>query len=278
MGQFFFGEDNPMPEAPSYGESYQEGVDALLDSMNSIYSSDAYYTPLYNALMQGIQSDNLNAYNQDLQNLTLDAYKNYAPQLAQAQLAYEKEYGPQFIAQQQANQRQADPTYWAIRDALGEQVQSDLANGNNLTDAQSRLVNQNSRAAQAARGGNAYGYAPAAQEVLGEFLAGEGLKTTRQNAASNFLNLGANGYSSNSYGGAAPTASISENSYSTVSPYMYNNASTAGNNAANYNQSIYNQQVQWTQNQNNQPSMFSTILGTGMNIIGSGALAKQAFS
>ena len=278
MGQFFFGKDNDMPVAPSYGDSYSEGVNALIGSMGDVYSSDAQYTPLYNALMRGVQSENLTGYNKDLQNLTLDAYNSYAPQLAAAQLAYESEYGPQFIAQQLANQRRADPTYWGIRDALGAQVQSDLANGNNLTDAQTRLVNQNARAAQAARGGNAYGYAPAAQEVLGEFLAGEGLKTQRQNAAQNFLSMGANGYSSNSYGGAAPTASVSENAYQTVSPYMYNNAAQAGNNAANYNNSIYNQQVQWAQNENNQPSIFSTILGTATNLLGTGALAKQAFS
>lgn len=278
MGQFFFGKDNDMPTAPSYGQSYNEGVKALLDSMGNLYSSDAQYTPLYNALMQGIQRDNLTAYNKDIQNLMLDSYKEYAPQLAAAQLAYEKEYAPQFIARQLANQRQADPTYWAIRDALGAQVQNDLAQGNALSDAQARQVNQNIRASQAARGGNMYGASSAAQEVLGEFLAGEGLKTNRQNAASNFLNMGANSYNANSYGGATPTANVSENSYSSVSPYMYNNASTAGNNAANYNNNIYKQQVKWAQNENDQPSLFSTILGTAANIAGTAAKAYQAFS
>ena len=278
MGSFFFGNDVDMPTAPTYGESYAEGVQALLDSMGNLYKSDSVYTPLYNALMRQAQSENLAGYNKDLQDLTLDAYGDYAPRLAEAQLRYEKEYGPQFIERQLANQRAADPTYWAIRDAYGAQVQDDLANGNNLSEAQRRQVDQSTRAAIASRGGSSAGYAPAAQEVLGEFLAGEGLKTQRQNAAAGFLNMGANGYSSNSYGGAAPSAQVSENSYSTVNPYMYSNAASAGNNAANYNNSIYNQQVQWAQNQNNQPSGFATLFGTIANAAGSAALTKQAFS
>ena len=209
--------------------------------------------------------------------MQLQAISEYAPQLAQAQLAYEKEYGPQFVAQQVARQREADPTYWAIRDTLGGQVQSDLANGNELSDAQKRIVNQSSRAAMAARGGSSSGYAPAAQEVLGEFLAGEGLKTQRQNAASNFLSLGANSPQLTQTG-AAPTASVSENAFSTMNPYLPNAALQAGSNAANYNNSIYNQKVNWAQNANNQPSMFANLFGTITNAIGTGALAKQAFT
>ncbi len=194
-------------------------------------------------------------------------------------VAYEKEYGPQFAALQVANQRAADPTYWAIRDALGEQVNADLAKGNALSEAQERLVNQGSRASMAARGGSASGYAPAAQEVLGEFLAGEGLKTQRQSNATNFLSLGANTpTSTNSYGGVAPTANVSTSGYQTLSPYMYSNASNAGQNAVNYNNGIYNQQVQWAQNEYNQPSDFSMIMGTAGNLLGGAALTKQAFS
>lgn len=277
MGEFFFGSDEDMPTAKSYSDSYGEGVKALADSLGSIYSADSQYSPLFNSIFRNDQSSSLSQYNKDLQNLQLQSVQDYAPQLAAAQLAYEKEYAPQYIAQQLANQRQADPTYWNIKDTLGNQVQSDLEKGNALTDAQTRQVNQNSRASMAARGGSSAGYAPAAQEVLGEFLAGEGLKSTRQNAATNFLNLGANSYTSNSYGGAAPETSVSTNGYNTLSPYMYSNASTAGNNAANYNQNIWNNQVQWTNNQNNQPSMFSTIMGTVMQGVGTGALASQAF-
>ncbi len=58
---------------------------------------------------------------------------------------------------------------------------------------------------------------------------------------------------------------------------MYSNAANAGTNAVNYNNSIYNQQVQWAQNANNQPSMFSSLMGTVLGGIGSGAMAYQAF-
>ena len=278
MGQFFFGEDADMPANKTYSESYNEGVEALANSLAQIYAADSQYSPLFNNIFRQDQSDSLTQYNKDLQALQLQTLKDYAPQLAQAQLAYEKEYGPQFIEMQLANQRAADPTYWRIRDAYGTQVENDLANGNALSDAQERQAQQNARAAMAARGGSSAGYAPAAQEVLGEFLAGEGLKTQRQNAAQNFLSLGANTpATSNSDGGAAPTANVSTTGYSTLSPYMYQNAASAGNNAANYNNAIYNQQVQWAQNANNQPSMFSTLMGTVMQGVGTGALASQAF-
>lgn len=277
MGQFFFGEDGDMPASKTYNESYNEGVEALANSLAKIYAADSQYSPLFNSVFRRDQSDSLSQYNKDLQALQLQSLKEYAPQLAQAQLAYEKEYAPQFIALQRQNQRAADPTYWNIRDAYGAQVESDLANGNKLSDAQARNVQQNSRAAMASRGGSSAGYAPAAQEVLGEFLAGEGLKTQRQNSAAGFLGLGANTpTSSNSYGGYAPTANVSTSGYSTLSPYMYQNAASAGNNAANYNNAIYNQQVRWAQNANNQPSMFASIMGTVTGGLGTAALAKQS--
>ena len=81
----------------------------------------------------------------------------------------------------------------------------------------------------------------------------------------------------NSSSGAAPTANVSTGGYSTLSPYMYSNAANAGTNATNYNSNLYNQQVAWTQNQNNQPSMFSSLMGTLMGGVGTGALAYQAF-
>jgi hypothetical protein len=277
MGNFFTGNDYDMPTSKSYGDSYNEGVNALINSMGNMYSAESQWAPLFNQLYRNEQSTAMQEYNNALQQMQLQSLQEYAPQLAAAQLAYEKEYGPQFVAQQVARQREADPTYWGIRDTLGSQVESDLANGNQLSAAQQRLVNQNSRASMAARGGSSSGYAPAAQEVLGEFLAGEGLKTQRQNAASNFMSMGANSPQLTQTG-AAPTTGISENSFSTMNPYLPNAAMQAGNNAANYNQNIYGQQVQWAQNANNQPSMFANIFGTLTNAVGTGALAKQAFS
>lgn len=271
MGDFFLGSDVDMPKAPTYQEAYGQGINALANSLGQIYSADAQYSPLFNAIYRQDQSDSLSAYNQDLWDLQLQAYNEYAPALASAQLAYEKEYAPQFTQAQVANQRLADPTYWAIRDKLGAQIEADLALGNTLSEAQKRQVDQSSRASIASRGGSSAGYAPASQEVLGEFLAGEGLKTQRQNSASNFLSMGANNPSS------APTVNVSTSGYSTLSPYMYSNASQAGTHAVNYNNGIYNQQVQWAQNENNQPSPFASIMGAVMGGVGSGAMAYNAF-
>lgn len=272
MGDFFLGDDVKMPKAPTYQEAYGQGINALANSLGQIYSADAQYSPLFNAIYRQDQSDSLSAYNKDLWDLQLDAYQNYAPALASAQLAYEKEYAPQFTALQLQNQRQADPTYWAIRDALGAQVESDLAKGNMLSEAQKRQVDQSSRASMASRGGGSGGYASSAQEVLGEFLAGEGLKNQRQASATNFLNMGANTPTS------APSVNVSTNGYSTLSPYMYSNAGQAGTNAVNYNNGIYNQQVQWAQNEYNQPSQFSSIMGALTGGVGAGAMAYNALS
>ena len=269
---FFFGNDVDMPKAKAYGDVYNEGISALANSLAQIYASDAQYNPLFNALNRAEQSESLKQYNQDLWDLQVDAYNKYAPAIAAAQLAYEKEYTPQFTALQLENQRLADPTYWAIRDAYATQVEKDLAMGNALSDAQKRMVDQSTRASIASRGGSAGGYAPAAQEVLGEFLAGEGLKTQRQNSAINFLSLGANTPAS------APSVNVATNGYGTLSPYMYSNAAQAGTNAVNYENGIYNQKVQWAQNENNQPSDFAMIMGSVTPSIGTGALAYNAFS
>ncbi|MBO5781804.1 MAG: hypothetical protein J6R08_05010 [Opitutales bacterium] len=269
MGSFFKGEDHDMPKAKDYSDAYGEGVDALVSSISKMLAADKAYSGAYNDLFTGMQSDSLSSYNQDIWNLQKAAIEA-SPEIVAAQLAYQKEYSPQFTALQDQLNRQADPTYWGIRDALGAQVESDLAKGNELSDAQKRITNQSSRAAMAARGGSAGGYAPAAQEVLGEFLAGEGIKTQRQNAATNFLNLGANSATS------APEASVATSGYSTLTPYMYSNAANAGQNSTNYNNAIYNQKVQWYQNENNQPSLFSTLVGSVTSGIGAGAMMGNA--
>ena len=269
MGSFFKGSDNPMPKSPSYDKVYGEGIDALASSIGDMLAADTKYSSAYNNLFSDIQGDSLASYNRDIWNLQKEALAA-SPEIAAAQLAYQKEYSPQFTALQDQLNRQADPNYWAIRDALSSQIASDLSRGAELTDAQQRMANQSSRAAMAARGGSAGGYAPAAQEVLGEFLAGEGIKTQRQNAATNFLNLGANSATS------APEASVSTSGYNTLTPYMYSNAANAGQNSTNYNNAIYNQKVQWAQNENNQPSLFSTLVGSVTSGIGAGAMMGNA--
>lgn len=269
MGSFFKGSDNPMPKSPSYDKVYGEGIDALASSIGDMLAADTKYSSAYNNLFSDIQGDSLVSYNRDIWNLQKEALAA-SPEIAAAQLAYQKEYSPQFTALQDQLNRQADPSYWGIRDTLGDQVNADLARGNELSDAQKRFVNQSSRAAMASRGGSASGYAPAAQEVLGEFLASEGLKTQRQKAATNFLSLGANSATS------APEANVSTSGYSTLAPYMYGNAAQAGQNSANYNNAIYNQKVQWAQNENNQPSLFSTLVGSVTSGIGAGVMTHDA--
>ena len=63
MGQFFFGEDADMPANKTYSESYNEGVEALANSLAQIYAADSQYSPLFNNIFRQDQSDSLTQYN-----------------------------------------------------------------------------------------------------------------------------------------------------------------------------------------------------------------------
>jgi len=88
-----------------------------------------------------------------------------------------------------ASIKETDATRYNTREQLGQQVMSDLALGDQLSDPQrSRLQNQ-MRGAQGARG-NVLGGASAVQEILAETDYQDRMKAQRQAAAQDFVNSG----------------------------------------------------------------------------------------
>ena len=268
MGSFFSG-GVEQPTAPSYQSAFKEGLEALFKSMSQIYEADQAYSKLLNAISQKDQSDSLNAYNQDIWNLQLQSLEN-SKQYASALLNYQNLYGNKYLDQALANLKAADPQFWESYEAQGAQILSDFQKGAELSDAQRRSVQQATRAGQAMRG-NSYGYAPATQEVLGEFLAGENLKAQRQNAAQNFL--AASPYNGFNIGAiTAYQPQIYTAGYGTLTPYAYSNALSAGAGGASYAAGNYGVQNAWQMNLYNQPSPFISMLSGGINGATSGAM------
>jgi len=122
----------------------------------------------------------------------------------QSVLDLEQRFKPQYTAQDLArmNQgytgirsmlRESDPNAAAVSDRLIQQALQDVSAGSNLTPQQQRAVQQNSRAAMAARGMGGSN-ASLADELLKQFDLGEQLKQQRQAYAMNALGLAQNLY------------------------------------------------------------------------------------
>ena len=268
MGQFFTGEVE-QPQSDSYGNVHKEAVEALIKSMGQIYASDSAYSKFFNALARKDQSDALNAYNKDSQQAQLDAL-DYNRQYALAALNYQNAYGNKYIQSQISALRQSDPQYWNNYDAQGAEILADLNKGGQLSDSQTRAVQQATRAQQAARG-NEYGNASAAKEVYDQFIAGESLLAQRQQAANDFLkNSPFNNFNIGSI--TAYTPQISTSGYSTLAPYAYSNAMSAAHGNAQYQSNIYRLKNGWEMINYNQPAPFFAMLSGGMSGASSGAM------
>ena len=87
----------------------------------------------------------------------------------------ERQYGGRLASQYVDQMRAAAPGYFDIRDKYEGAISSDLDNLGQLSPEQQRLVQQNVRAGQSARG-NIMGVAPTAQEVMSSYLASDALK------------------------------------------------------------------------------------------------------
>ena len=85
--------------------------------------------------------------------------------------------------------KQIDPSGAAARQALGDQISSNLALGSQLDPQTAREVEQGTRAGQAARG-NVYGTPQMVQEAMTRGQAGLALQNQRQQAALSYLQSG----------------------------------------------------------------------------------------
>ncbi len=115
-----------------------------------------------------------------------DIQKTQAPQLAQIQLDLQKQFTPQQVDLALETVKRADPQGFAIRETLGKQIQSDLEMGGALNPEETRLAQQDVRAAQVSRGGGtSLGEGLEEAQYLGNQRFQRGQQ--RQAAASSFL-------------------------------------------------------------------------------------------
>jgi hypothetical protein len=107
---------------------------------------------------------------------------------AQAYLDLNNRYGSQFIDQALSQVKQSDPLRYALNESVANQISNELVLGNQLSPEQQRLMEQQMRKSQTARG-QYLGNAAALQETMAVADRGEQLKQQRLNNAYSYLGL-----------------------------------------------------------------------------------------
>ncbi len=158
------------PAAPDIGQATREGIQAYTEYLPEIIEIQNRYQP---AITDTMVDQYMAA-----QSALATGMQRYGDDIMREVVKLEKGYGPELSQQYVSNMRAASPGYFGIRDAYEQAVQDDLALGGDLSPEQLRLTQQAARAGQQARG-RIRGAAPTAQEVMGTFLASEGLRDKR---------------------------------------------------------------------------------------------------
>jgi hypothetical protein len=189
----------------------------------------------------------------------LDFAAESADKMAATMLDVQKKYGKDFITQRMEELKAADPTGYEVRQMLGEAAKEDLALGTQLSPEMRNQVEQQERAAQAARG-NIYGSAPAAAEAMAVGDAGFRMRQQRLANAASFLSgttpVSQFGQISGAQGGASPFNPVGIQSGLTLNP-------NAGAQGQQFAMNTFNQQMNYAANQ--QPIGYQLLgLGTGI--------------
>ena len=169
---------NAQTQALTMGNQAQANAASLQDSLRAAgITADmaAQLMPQFVAMSQAAQ--------RDAAGKAYDLQAQYLPGLNQTNLAAQSQARTAALESLKAT----NTTGYAAKEALGQQVTADLALGDQLSAAQQRRVEQNLRAAQAARG-NILGDAPAVDEIMAVTGYGDTLKQQRQAAALNYVN------------------------------------------------------------------------------------------
>ena len=182
-----------------------------------------------------------------------------ADKMAETMLNVQQKYGKEFIQQRMEELKAADPTGYEVRQMLGEAAKEDLALGTQLSPEMRNQVEQQERAAQAARG-NIYGSAPAAAEAMAVGDAGFRMRQQRLANAASFLSgttpVSQFGQISGAQGGASPFNPVGIQSGLTLNP-------NAGAQGQQFAMNTFNQQMNYAANQ--QPIGYQLLgLGTGV--------------
>ena len=189
----------------------------------------------------------------------LEFAQESADKMAETMLNVQQKYGKEFIQQRMEELKAADPTGYEVRQMLGEAAKEDLALGSQLSPEMRRQVEQQERAAQAARG-NIYGSAPAAAEAMAVGDAGFRMRQQRLANAASFLSgttpVSQFGQISGAQGGASPFNPVGIQSGLTLNP-------NAGAQGQQFAMNTFNQQMNYAANQ--QPIGYQLLgLGTGV--------------
>ena len=175
----------------------------------------------------------------------LEFARESADKMAETMLNVQKKYGKDFIQQRMEELKAADPTGYEVRQMLGEAAKEDLALGSQLSPEMRNQVEQQERAAQAARG-NIYGSAPAAAEAMAVGDAGFRMRQQRLANAASFLSgttpVSQFGQISGAQGGASPFNPVGIQSGLTLNP-------NAGAQGQQFAMNTYNQQMNYAANQ-----------------------------
>ena len=224
------GKGSKPPPPPNYAKKYKMGLDTELQ-----------YAPLF------AQAE----------------YENrlkYDPLYAQQQYDLMAKYAPQQAQLEQDIQKQLDPQGYQAHQALGSEVNADLARGYEMDPRLLEQVQQQIRGAQVARG-NALGNAPITAEATQTGQAAEALRQQRIANAAGYLGLPTGGQTAAQSlpfnAAAAPNTSFQ---------FIDRNAGTKGDQFALQN---YGNLMSYYNAQQQQGSMFGSGLGAlGGSILG----------
>jgi hypothetical protein len=225
------------PPAPDYAKANRDGVMADIDTLEtrgrteylkSAGQKGTINVPIYDgngvlARWETREVDFTGMGDKDLALLQQQQDIQGADAYAQAYLDLNNRYGSQFIDQAISQVKQSDPQRYALIEAVANQVASELALGNQLTPEQQRLMEQQMRKSQTARG-QYLGNAAALQETMAVADRGDMMKQQRLNNAYSYLGLMPTssqfGSNQTAQSGATPFNALGSNSRGVnINPY-----------------------------------------------------------
>ncbi len=298
------GSNSSIPSPPSYGQSYQEGIDVLLKNLPTLVNTENQYRgsndPARIQQQQALQAQfGPTQYSQQL-----DALHQLDPQSASLRASLGTTLGNNLTGGGDPNQSAVynklqgnvlgnigtgDPAQAAVYNQLQGQVQGDLQSGYNLPPDYARELEQSIRGAQSARG-NVLGQGAVSAETAFKGKAALDLYQQHLQNAEGFLNTKSPGQlatenAGNFLGLKSPGQQATENvgnflsgptpeqqllAVQGVQPdrsFAYASP-TAGTQGANYGLQNYANLVNQQQLQNAQPSPWQTALGVAGQVAG----------
>ena len=265
--------DTDVPESPSMAGANEAGVwaDAETLAVRKLIANAAKFgkkidlsVPTFDAKgnktgSKDVTYDFSGYSDADATRADLEFAQESADKMAETMLNVQQKYGKEFIQQRMEELKAADPTGYEVRQMLGEAAKEDLALGTQLSPEMRNQVEQQERAAQAARG-NIYGSAPAAAEAMAVGDAGFRMRQQRLANAASFLSgttpVSQFGQISGAQGGASPFNPVGIQQGITLNP-------NAGAQGQQFAMNSYNQQMNFAANQ--QP-IGSQLLGLATGV------------